>query len=220
MSILCIAVGLAVVTADAGSVAGQATPVVASRRYHEIERDMSEALRSEARSPTPAARAVAVRKMCELYQELIADPRLETSDVLKSYKAKLWTRMTRIQRELEQHVARQSRASPGRLPSEAESQTMRGTAAGPAGSPSDYIPGGPGYVLANRGAYGGGAVNDHAQELIDLIQRTISPNSWDVNGGAGSMFYYRPVMGLVVRTTAEVHGDVAGVLEALRRAGN
>jgi len=220
MSILCIALGLAVVTADAGSVAREAAPAVVSRRYHEIERDMSEALRSEARSATPAARAVAVRKMCELYRELVADPRLETSDVLKGYKAKLWTRMTRIQRELAQQVARQSGSPSSRLPSEAESQTIRGSAASPTGSPSDYVPGGPGYVLANRGAFGGGAVNDHAQELIDLIQRTISPNSWDVNGGAGSIVYYRPVMGLVVRTTAEVHGDVAGVLEALRRAGN
>ena len=75
-------------------------------------------------------------------------------------------------------------------------------------------------VLAHSGAaFGGGTVSDHAQELIDLIQRTISPQSWDVNGGQGSMFYYRPLMALVVRTTSEVHGDVGGLLEALRRAG-
>ena len=30
------------------------------------------------------------------------------------------------------------------------------------------------------GAFGGGAVSDHAQELIDLIQRTIKPDHWDV----------------------------------------
>lgn len=223
MTILFIALGLAAATADAGSTVAAATPAVALRRYHEIERDMTEALRSEARAQTPDIRAVAVCKMCEVYRELAMDPRLEASDVLKSYKAKLWSRMTRIQRELEQRVARRSGESPGRVPSKGELQTMRDTAASLAEQQgySHYTLGGPGNALAHSGAaFGGGTVNDHAQELIDLIQRTISPNSWDVNGGQGSMFYYRPLMALVVRATSEVHGDVGGLLGALRRAGN
>lgn len=76
-------------------------------------------------------------------------------------------------------------------------------------------------MSADHGAaLGGGTVNDHAQELIELIQRTIRPNSWDVHGGQGTMFYFRPLMALVVRATSEVHGDVGGLLRALRRAGN
>jgi hypothetical protein len=208
--------------ADAGSTSAAGTPVVVLRRYHEIERDMSDVLRSEARAPTPEARAAAVRKMCDLYRELVSDSRLDTSDVLKGYKAKLWSRMTRIKRELEQRVARQSGEAPSRAPTEAESQAIQDVAVSLATqmSYSNYTLGGPSYVLAHSGAaFGGGTVNDYSQELIDLIERTIAPNFWDTNGGPGSMFYYRPLMALVVRATSEVHGDVGGLLEALRRAG-
>jgi hypothetical protein len=84
----------------------------------------------------------------------------------------------------------------------------------------NYTLGGPNYVWEQGGeAFGGGTVSDHGQELIDLIQRTIKPNTWDVVGGPGSIFYYRPLMALVVRATSEVHDNVGGLLGALRRAG-
>jgi len=221
MSTLMFVWVVAMAGADGGSVAG-ATPVAAPRRYHEIERDMTDALRSEARAEDPQAQAEAVRQMCGVYRELAGDPRLATSDELKSYKAKLWSRMTRVKRELEQRVARQSGQVSGGGPSQAESPAIQEAAAGLATqlSYSNYTLGGPAYVLSHSGAaFGGGAVNDHAQELIDLIQRTISPNFWDVAGGPGSMFYYRPLMALVVRATSEVHDDLGGLLGALRRAG-
>ena len=232
MTSLTMLLGLAGVAAQASAAGAGETPAVALRRYHEIERDVSASLRSEARAATPAARLAAVQQMCQVYRELAADPRLEASDVLQGYKAKLWSRLTRIQRELEQRVARQASAASGRAAS-GRAASPRATndtaflamreASGPAASQSDaqYRPGGPGQVSADRGAaLGGGAVNDHAQQLIELIQRTIRPNSWDVHGGQGSMFYFRPLMALVVRATSEVHGDVGGLLRALRRAGN
>ncbi len=225
MSVWTIALSLALAAAESRPPVGVDTasaPAVAPRRYHQIESDLSAALRAETHAKTPEERAAAVRKMCDLYGELTADPRLEASDVLKSYRAKLWSRMTRIKRALEQRLARQSGGAPGRAPSQAETQAIQDAATSLASqmSYSSSTLGGPSYVLAHSGAaFGGGAVTDHAQELIDLIQRTISPQSWDVNGGQGSMFYYRPLMALVVRTTSEVHGDVGGLLEALRRAG-
>jgi hypothetical protein len=44
-----------------------------------------------------------------------------------------------------------------------------------------------------------------AQQLIDLIQRTVEPASWDVNGGPGSISYYAPTRSLIIRNTAELH---------------
>ena len=79
--------------------------------------------------------------------------------MLKSDKAKLWSRMTRIKRELEQRVARQSGEAPGRAPSEAESQAIQEAAASLATQMgySNYTLGGPSYVLAHSGAaFGGG----------------------------------------------------------------
>lgn len=56
-----------------------------------------------------------------------------------------------------------------------------------------------------------------ANELIDLIQSTISPESWDVNGGKGTIRYYSNLKVLVVRNTAEVHSQIGGTLGQLGR---
>ena len=81
---------------------------------------------------------------------------------------------------------------------------------------ADRTVGGPTSILAR----GGGAVaQDFGQELIDLIQNTISPASWDVNGGQATLFYYQPVFALVVRAPAEVHANLGDMLDGLRAAG-
>jgi hypothetical protein len=63
---------------------------------------------------------------------------------------------------------------------------------------------------------GGGAADD-GWDLVELIRATIAPETWDVNGGRGSMYYYRPQQLLVVRQTGEVHHQLGGVLGQLRR---
>ena len=56
-------------------------------------------------------------------------------------------------------------------------------------------------------------------DLVELIQNTISPEFWDVVGGPGTIMYYRPLLAIVVRATSEVHHQVGGAMDALRRAG-
>jgi hypothetical protein len=67
-------------------------------------------------------------------------------------------------------------------------------------------------------ASGGRSDRTQAQSLIDLIQQTIAPESWDVNGGKGSIRYWRPGLALVIRNTGEVHEQVGGALGAVRGA--
>lgn len=43
--------------------------------------------------------------------------------------------------------------------------------------------------------------------IIDMIQ-TIDPQSWQVNGGPGSVFFNYPTMSLVIKNSAEVHGMI------------
>src|SRR5205823_9827969 len=63
--------------------------------------------------------------------------------------------------------------------------------------------GGPSQLLG----FGGGAFpNDNGLALVELIERTINPAFWDVNGGPGTIVYYAPLQCLVVRATSEVHG--------------
>jgi hypothetical protein len=58
---------------------------------------------------------------------------------------------------------------------------------------------------------------DQAQQLIDLIQSTIAPATWDINGGPGTIMYFSPAKVLVIRQTSEVHGRVRDLSGQLRR---
>lgn len=57
----------------------------------------------------------------------------------------------------------------------------------------------------------GGAPRSNAQDLIDLIQNTIAPESWDVMGGPGTIMYWEPGFALVIRQTDDVHEQIGGV---------
>src|SRR5690606_36981616 len=65
---------------------------------------------------------------------------------------------------------------------------------------------------------GGGAVRDYGETLVELIQNTISPEHWDVNGGPGSIVYWPNLHVLVVRDSGEEHGRVGGLFDGLRGA--
>jgi general secretion pathway protein D len=62
-----------------------------------------------------------------------------------------------------------------------------------------------------------GGIATEARQLIDLIQTTIAPETWAVNGGEGTLFFYAPLNVLVVRQTAEVHEQIGGTVGQLRR---
>jgi hypothetical protein len=57
---------------------------------------------------------------------------------------------------------------------------------------------------------------DYGQDLVELIEATIAPSSWDTNGGAGTIRYFGPLRVLVVRQTSEVHGQLGDLLPQLR----
>jgi hypothetical protein len=58
---------------------------------------------------------------------------------------------------------------------------------------------------------------DHGQDLVELIQRTIAPSSWDVNGGQGAIVYFSPLRALVVRNRSEIHEQLGDVIGQMRR---
>lgn len=51
-----------------------------------------------------------------------------------------------------------------------------------------------------------------ANELIELIQSTIEPDHWDVNGGKGSIRYFANLKVLVVRAKSDVHYQIGNNL--------
>lgn len=58
----------------------------------------------------------------------------------------------------------------------------------------------------------GPAERAQGQQLVNLIQSVIAPESWEVNGGRGSITYWDAWHVLVVRQTGDVHAQVGGLL--------
>ena len=82
-------------------------------------------------------------------------------------------------------------------------------------------PGGVGGFGANFGGGFGGrrpTNTDNGDQLVELIYKTIAPASWDVNGGNGSIYYWRSRQALIIRQRGDVHEDIGNVLRQLERA--
>jgi hypothetical protein len=191
------------------------------RPLHEFAQQISALFKEESQAKNPAARAAVVARMCALHGEMVADPRFATSDVLKEYRGRLWSRLTKIKAELKQHLARQ-RGHESQLQDAAALAAAGALEVAATASLSeslallDQTQGGPGRWMA----FGGGpGPPDWGPDLVALIERTINPAFWDVVGGPGTIVYYRPLQCLVVRATAEVHGRVGGLVDNLRAAG-
>jgi hypothetical protein len=69
---------------------------------------------------------------------------------------------------------------------------------------------------ASAGTTGEGAQADF-DSLIDLIETTIKPNSWQDNGGPGSISAFENGLSIVVSQTLEGHAETEAVLENLRK---
>ncbi len=78
-----------------------------------------------------------------------------------------------------------------------------------------------GFGLNNppMGGSGGGSFADF-QSLIDLIQTTVVPDTWEALGGPSTMAPYPQNLSLVISTTSDVHDQISDLLESLRRLQN
>ncbi len=63
---------------------------------------------------------------------------------------------------------------------------------------------------------GGAAEARAVAQLISLIEATVEPESWLMNGGRGTIRYYAPLQVLVIRNTQQVHDELGGVLHQMR----
>jgi hypothetical protein len=65
----------------------------------------------------------------------------------------------------------------------------------------------------NMGQFGNVAMgNFYASQIAQMIQQSVDPGSWAVNGGRGTMFYNPATQSLVISNSAEMHlGFAAGM---------
>lgn len=55
------------------------------------------------------------------------------------------------------------------------------------------------------------------EQLVEVIKKTISPASWDDNGGNGTIIYWGTQRYLIITQTDEVHEQIGGLMGQLRR---
>ncbi|WP_235934773.1 general secretion pathway protein GspD [Candidatus Laterigemmans baculatus] len=73
-------------------------------------------------------------------------------------------------------------------------------------------------VMGKNGR-GAGAIADF-DSLMELIETTIEPDTWEALGGPSTMAPYQANLSLVISTTTDVHEQIADLLESLRRLQN
>jgi hypothetical protein len=190
----------------------------APRSGSELREATEAALRRWARVPAAEADQAA-RDFLALYEELAADRELLPAR-RESLRARVRYRLGELSRQISRRIAKEEAvdaaqdvrhvaAPPGFTFSAQLLPQPRGGGAGPAPIRAGF---------AGQPAQRPGQAYDNGQALVELIQRVIAPSTWDVNGGNGSIRYWRPGHALVVRQTEQVHENVGGLLRQLERA--
>lgn len=183
----------------AASSLGQIPPVEPYRTGRALHRAARESLRRWAHPKADEAN-IAAREFLALYGQLQQDTQLARSQ-RERLRLKIRGRLLVLARQISRRA----------------DDWQRPESVGP-------IDG----VLAQAGGFGGpargnaargGQADDYGQELVELIQETVVPGSWDVNGGAGTIYYWRPGRAIVVRQRGDVHEGIADVLRQMQRLG-
>ncbi|MGA2034014.1 MAG: hypothetical protein ABSG68_17340 [Thermoguttaceae bacterium] len=187
------------------------------RTGHELEVAVHAALRHWAR-PNDREAAAAAREFIVLYKELQGDIRL-TKSQREELRLKVRSRLVLLSQQISKRIARETHVAqdaPKSVKIGAQDMIL-GQMGQPAGGGMQGFGGGGGAQ-----GFGGGnnANDDNGQQLVDLIQTTIAPQTWDVNGGPGSIFYWQQQHAIVVRASEDVHEEISGLIDQLNRAGN
>ena len=193
-------------------------PLVPLRTGPELRDAVRAALRRWAR-PSDKEADLAAREFLVLFGELQQDNRLAMSQ-REELRNKIRGRLLNLAQQINKRVAIQRRLARSKQPESVDAAGKNDVLAQWGGAGRGGM-GGPmmgGGMMG--GGFGAGPVNDdHGQEQVELIQQTIAPTTWDVNGGPGSIYYWRPGRAIVVRQMGEVHGQIGDVLQQMGKMG-
>jgi len=189
----------------------------------QMRRIASDMLRAEAVANSAVDKADAIAALCDAYVAIRMHPSYEQSEVLRSEGAQVRRRLITANRKLTDQLERDHISKPvslsRRVDAAIESESRNPSNANNMATKSDAEAR---IVIANNagtsgqgfgGAGPGGA--DESWALVELIQRTIRPDFWEVTGGPGSIRYFAMRRVLVVRATTQVHEELAALLRSL-----
>ena len=171
---------------------------------HGVTKAVSQALRGEALAADGAEREIILRELIRIHDQALAHSRFAQSSRLQRTVLRIRARLRRVRKEIQQQATENDVVRRAVARQEVLHQRLGNVGQAP-------------QAIANGGAQQGGG--DYGQELLDLIERTISPPIWEANGGPATIVYFQPRHALVVRATQDTHRDLGRLLIGLRAAG-
>jgi hypothetical protein len=181
-----------------------------------IQVDVRNALRAEASTRRLGPNTPQVIRLIELYREMASHPKRDTSRFLAQMGLRLRARLEQVRDHIERKTSRQDRpANKNKMTHSVappETHVLAQQVAAPAGAaPGQGVP----PAAAGTGA---ATTIDYGPDLVAIIQQTISPETWGINGGLGSVVYFSPLRVIVVSAPGTVHDQVGDLLVQLRAA--
>lgn len=186
------------------------------RSLSAIELDVHGALRAEALSRRLGPNAPEVIRLIDLYRETANHPKRDKSVLLAELGLRLRSRLKKVSERIKRQSSHLGRhATNKEIPPKLvipETQVLAQQVAIPGGAALGQ---GAPPVAAQPGA---ARTIDYGPDLVELIQQTISPPTWDINGDIGSIVYFAPRRVLVVSAPATIHHQIGDLLVQLRAA--
>jgi hypothetical protein len=222
----------------ASSSAATATVAPANRSAKDLRKVVADSLH-RANAAKGVDRVSAVAALVDLFRELGKDHQLSPQE-RQRLGVEIRSRLLRFAAEFQHEISRAAQ----RLAADSEGIAGADAALDDLKNlvdvirknvgPEDWVlaqrigaPGGAGQAGVGVGAQAGGgsasgsALDQQAeangQALVELIQDTIAPDSWDIRGGPGSIVYFNPLRCLVVRQTGEGHYPLGDLLGGVRK---
>jgi hypothetical protein len=221
MWVSCIAILALSASPGEASTAEAAKPVAAAadkaqptpRTGRELAAAANSALRHWARTPDKDTDPAA-RELLALYNEVQHDTSLARAQ-RDDLQRKLRYRLSQLAKQISHRTARQARQPAVAADSVGVEKNAKVLGQMGGGAAMGGQPGG-----GAGGANATGQQPDAGEDLVELIQTTIAPKTWEANGGPGTIYYWRQQRAIVVRNTAEVHEQLSDTLEQLERANH
>lgn len=186
-------------------------PPAAPRTGNELRHKVRSALSRWAR-PEDKQADTAACEFLALFVELQRDDQLAFSQ-REYFKTKVRGRLLQLSEQITKRIARKKRLAESQRPETVQMPEGKSDALAQRPVGGNFAAG---FRQSGFGQ-GGAGTGDYGQHLVDLIQRTIRPQTWDVNGGPGTIYYWYPGRALVVRQMDEVHHEIGGLLQQIRR---
>lgn len=208
-TILAISASPSESTLEGAMPAVQVTAPAAARSGRELSDAAHSAMRHWAKALDQEA-DTAARELLGIYREIQQDTRMARSQ-RETLRLTVRTRLDQLCAQIGKRVAKDKAAAKANsaVKSVAANRNKQGNVAlAQVGVP------------VGGGAAGQNASPDNGQQLVDLIQSVICSKSWDVNGGACSIYYWQQQHAIVVRATGDVHEEISETLDQLNRAGH